>query len=450
MRHGGHALWGRGARPMFLLEDESHYVSAGNNPATVKTFSMASMPSEARNEFWATLALRHCPGLGARSAARLLKFYGSALEAFDNSGNWRSMGIPQTCAKSLRDGAWRKDAKKEWESAKKLDAPILLWNSCDYPARLRQLPDAPALLYCRGNLDLLAAPCVAIVGSRNASSASMEIAASLSRSLSGWGITIVSGMAMGIDSKAHWAALGEVGKSLGVLGTGLDICYPSSNRELYRRMCQEGLLLSEFAAGVAPSAWNFPVRNRIISGLALGVAVIEAEERSGSLITARLALEQNREVFAVPGIPLSNRSAGCKNLIRQGAHPVFEAQDIIRELADALKPYGALHFPARAENSTQVDINIRNNGREAIAEEFEDNKAACEFPDVDAREITEKMVENDLKKGILNILQANGAMLSDELSLRLQVSSAELNAVLVCMEMLGQVKKLPGARYEAC
>lgn len=182
------------------------------------------------------------------------------------------------------------------------------------PPLLRAAIDAPLLLYCRGDLALLRAPGFAVVGSRKATRHGRAVAEYMARSLSACGITIVSGMALGIDRVAHEAALARIGRSIGVLGTGIDMLYPLENQAVFDAMERRGLLLSEFAPGTPPQAGNFPIRNRIISGLSLGVLVVEAAHRSGSLITARLALEQNREVYAVPGPALDAHCLGCQDL----------------------------------------------------------------------------------------------------------------------------------------
>ena len=208
------------------------------------------------------------------------------------------------------------------------------------------------------------------MGSRRATSQGLAVAAYMARCLAACGITVVSGMAQGIDSVAHEAALARVGRSIGVLGTGIDQIYPRSGEPLFRAMAEQGLLLSEFPPGAPPLAEHFPIRNRIISGLALGVLVVEAAGRSGSLITARLALEQNRDVYAVPGPALDSHCLGCQELVRQGARPVFSAEDVLRDLAAQLQPFGiseaslpeaekALTLPARAGEEGIRDRRLR-------------------------------------------------------------------------------------------
>ncbi len=206
--------------------------------------------------------------------------------------------------------------------------------SADYPRRLHDLYDPPDSLYIYGDASLLKKPMIAIVGSRNASPEGLKNARYLAQGLARAGALIVSGMAMGIDSAAHHAVI-ELGSghfTAAILGTGLDIVYPRQNINLSRAIGQQGLLISELPMGTGPKAWHFPRRNRIIAALSLGVVVVEAAKRSGSLITARLAAELGREVFALPG-PISNpNSIGCHLLIQQGAKLIFRTSDVLEEL----------------------------------------------------------------------------------------------------------------------
>lgn len=211
----------------------------------------------------------------------------------------------------------------------------------DYPPDLLNVADPPPVLYLKGRRELLNAPCFAVVGSRNATAQGIANAESFSRLLSEAGYTIVSGQALGIDAAAHLGGLAGRGSTIAVIGTGADIVYPARNRDLAHRIAASGLLVSEFPLGTPAISNNFPRRNRIISGLARGVLVVEAALRSGSLITARLAGEQGRDVFAIPGSIHSPLSKGCHSLIKQGAKLVDDARDIIEEL-------GALPVPAAA------------------------------------------------------------------------------------------------------
>ncbi len=205
-------------------------------------------------------------------------------------------------------------------------------DDAEYPAQLAALSDAPPELYALGNVDLLRRPQVAVVGSRHPTAAGQRIAAQITRDLVAAGLAITSGLARGIDAAAHEAALAADGATIAVCGCGLDLCYPREHRGLFDRIAQHGLLLSEFPPGTPPRAPHFPQRNRIISGLSRGVVVVEAAADSGSLITARRAALQGREVFAVPGSPLNPLAAGCLELLREGATLVRGAADILPEI----------------------------------------------------------------------------------------------------------------------
>jgi DNA processing protein len=200
-----------------------------------------------------------------------------------------------------------------------------------YPSLLREIPDPPPLLYVSGSL-VGTAKNVAVVGSRNATAYGVSATQSLCADLTAFGITIVSGMALGIDTAAHQGALAGKGRTVAVLGSGLNIIYPAENRRLFERISEQGAVISEFTLNTKPEAHNFPIRNRIISGMSMGTIVVEASRKSGSLITARLAAEQNREVFAVPGSIHSFKSTGTHTLIKQGAKLVENAQDVLEEL----------------------------------------------------------------------------------------------------------------------
>ena len=208
-----------------------------------------------------------------------------------------------------------------------------------YPAALLQIADPPLLLYVRGRVELLSHPALAIVGSRSATPAGTRDALAFAETLSNAGLTIVSGLALGIDTAAHRGGLAGASSSIGVVGTGLDRVYPARNRHLAHQLAEDGVLVSEFPLGTPPFPSNFPRRNRVISGLCRGCLVVEAALRSGSLITARQSLEQGREVFAMPGSIHSSLSKGCHWLIKQGAKLVETAQDVLEELGlAALEP----------------------------------------------------------------------------------------------------------------
>lgn len=216
-------------------------------------------------------------------------------------------------------------------------AKLVRRNDAAYPAQLAALADPPPSFYALGNIGLLHAAQVAIVGSRQPTAAGRTLAARMAADLARSGLVITSGLARGIDAAAHEAALAAGGQTIAVCGTGLDVCYPAQHRALFERISREGLLVSEFPPGTPPRAAHFPQRNRIISGLSRGVVVVEAAAGSGSLITARHALAQGREVFAVPGSPLNPVAAGCLELIRQGAALVRDASDILPEIGISIE-----------------------------------------------------------------------------------------------------------------
>ncbi len=236
----------------------------------------------------------------------------------------------------------------------------------DYPEQLRTLPDPPPLLYVKGALALLKRPMLAIVGSRNATPQGCRDAAAFAQALASAGLTIVSGLALGIDTAAHQGALAS-GTSVAVVGTGLDRVYPARNRELAHRLAAQGAIVSEFPLGTPPRPGQFPRRNRIISGLALGVLVVEATLDSGSLITARLAAEQGREVFALPGSIHSPLSKGCHRLIREGAKLVESVDDILDELRWQWRAPMPTATPPNAGAQSETEVLLALMGNDPIS-----------------------------------------------------------------------------------
>lgn len=295
---------------------------------------LAALDEDARREYWSTLALRCTPGLGPGSVAALLHHFGSAWEAVQAPHDWDEAGVSAQRKQTFLSEAWRKDARPEWEAARRFQGQIILWTDERYPQRLKMLDDAPALLYVRGDASLLDAPSVAIVGSRNASDAAMAFAASVSEGLSAAGIAVVSGMAFGIDACAHRAALRGTGRTVAVLAGGADVPYPASHTGLYAKIVEQGLVVSECCPGAPVHKTAFPRRNRIVSGLSLGVVMVEAGSlRSGSLITARLAAEQGRPVYVPsPDALRGPYPEGTRSLLMQGAQPVWRAGDVMADL----------------------------------------------------------------------------------------------------------------------
>lgn len=313
------------------------------------------------DELLAWLRLTQTPGVGDLAARRLLAAFGSPEAALAaGAGAWREVagheaaaGLAQAVPDTLQALFVR---TAEWQQASP-QHHLLTWGDPDYPAVLLQLPDPPPLLYAVGRLAQLRAPCLAMVGSRHATPAGRDNAHAFASHFSQRGLTVVSGLALGIDAAAHEGALEGPGSTIAVVGTGLNQVYPRRHTALAARVAATGLMLSEFPLGTPPLPPNFPKRNRLIAGLSLGTLVVEAAVQSGSLITARLANEFGREVFAIPGSIHSPQSRGCHRLIQQGAKLVETAEDVLQELAwtprnaDAARPSPATQTPASATDS---------------------------------------------------------------------------------------------------
>lgn len=300
-------------------------------------YSLTARNDAGKREYWSCLALRECPGIGPRRLGMLLSFFGSAYEAVRNVDAWPQAGVPGKCAEAFRKEDWRRAAGSEWSAVKMSPCGILCWSEEEYPVWLRSIADPPLFLYFSGDITLLRNPAVAVVGMRSCSEEGLKATVHICRGLAEAGVTVVSGMARGIDRAAHLAGLEGVSGSIGVLGGGIDHVYPKKNEDLYNLMRRKGLLVSELPPGAVPEEGSFPIRNRIISGLSRAVVVVEAAVRSGSLNTARHALEQNRELMAVPGPVTAPSAKGCQELVRRGAKAVFCADDVLREIVPFLQ-----------------------------------------------------------------------------------------------------------------
>lgn len=288
------------------------------------------MPQSADAQSWLRLTL--VPGLGDEAARRLLVAHGGPDQILDASAAALSATVPRAVAAAVKAGAPedRVEAALRW-----LDEAhnhLVTLADAAYPRALLHLPDPPPVLYVKGRPECLNQPSLAVVGSRNATAQGMATARAFSHALSDAGLVVTSGLALGIDAAAHDGALEGRAGSMAVVGTGLDIVYPARNRELAHRLARNGALVSEFPLGMPALAANFPRRNRLISGMAMGCLVVEAALASGSLITARLANEQGKDVFAIPGSIHSPMSKGCHALIKQGAKLVESVHDILEEL----------------------------------------------------------------------------------------------------------------------
>ena len=282
---------------------------------------------------WMTLSF--VPGLGSKGLAQLLAHYGSPKEIFaacSNGQEGKSFIRKNVLAGLSNPMPFRELAKIQLTRIESGGAEVICPDDAKYPEALKEIADSPAVLYVQGRVELLNSLCLAMVGSRAATSYGKRCSFTLARDLAAAGVTVVSGLASGIDSEAHSGALSVQGATIGVLGCGLDVVYPKHNSGLYDRIRTDGLLVTEYPLGTKPDGFRFPARNRIISGLSRGVVVVEAARKSGSLITAEMALDEGRDVFAVPGQIDSQKSDGTHWLLQQGAKLVQSAEDIRVEI----------------------------------------------------------------------------------------------------------------------
>jgi DNA processing protein len=365
----------------------------------------------------AWIKLKLLPGLGNRSLLKLVRHFGSPEEILRASTTDLDQvaGLRPHAVKALQTRQPSRDPVVEWQMIQKAGFRLVCLGDPEYPANLTAIADPPAVLYVSGSLEPRDLVAVAVVGSRAASSQGMDFTERLCSDLAHCGITIVSGMAVGIDGAAHRGALRAQGRTLAVLGCGLDQDYPREHRDLRRHIRNSGAILTEFPLGTPPEPGHFPARNRIISGLALGVVVVEAAQRSGSLITARLALEQGREVFAVPGMARHYRSIGVHQLLRQGAKLVETAEDILEEIRPMIQ---------------------RSQG--AVG-------AKAQVPGADSRPVVPGKFSRD-EAALLAILERESLHI-DELGRLLQWSASQVASILLSLELKGAVRQLPGKHF---
>jgi DNA processing protein len=284
------------------------------------------------------LALARVKGVGCVSFKKLVARFGDPTTAFSVAPRELAAidGLQRDAIDGLVGFSQWAEVEHELKRIRSAGITLVRYTDKEYPERLRAIADPPPLLYVKGAFSATDERAMAIVGSRSASDYGRRVARDLARGLASYGFTVISGLARGIDGMAHETALNSGGRTIAVLGSGVERAYPPEHDKLYQRIAEQGAVISELPIGTKPVAFNFPARNRLISGLSLGVVVVEATEKSGSLITASLAIDQGREVFAVPGEVGSSRSRGAHRLIRQGAKLVETVDDIIEEIAPQL------------------------------------------------------------------------------------------------------------------
>ena len=362
------------------------------------------------------VALNMVRGIGPRSANQLLREFGTPSNVFTASRlALERSGLKPETIRDLHDREVLVRADEEIERLAPLGIELLTLGDPDYPALLREIPDPPLVLYLRGRWrEAIAQPCLAVVGSRRSSSYGINAAASLARDLAAQGLTIVSGLARGIDAAAHRGALEGAGLTLAVVGTGLDTTYPAEHHPLSREIAAAGALISEFPLGTPPLPQNFPYRNRILSGLCFAVLIVEAAEHSGSLITARMAAEQGRDVYAVPGNITSQTSFGPNYLIKDGAKLIQCARDVLEELPTDLRQH-LLGLSAHPDQAVQTNI--------------------------------DSVILTPAEQLVIDLLSADAPAHIDQLLLASQLSSPEMMNALLGLEMKDRIIQLPGKSF---
>ena len=374
--------------------------------------------AEENTPYW--LALASIEGLGVRGAHRLIERFGSPQAVYCASlTELEGCGLRAPVAQAIFAQAGLKSAEKQIEAVGKSGFELVTLSSTSYPPLLKEIADPPLALYVRGDVKALAEFAVAMVGTRRPSAYGSSVAHRLAADLAQRRLTIVSGLARGIDSACHRGALEGKGRTVAVLGSGLDVLYPRENKNLADRIAESGAVISEFPLGTSPAPENFPIRNRIISGLALGVVIVEAAEYSGSLITARLAVEQNREVFAVPGNITSAQSFGPNHLIKQGAKLVDQWIDVIEEFPASVRE----HLLPPVESAA-----ARTGGSTAGPSLFEQSMT----PE---------------QKQVFEVLRPDEALFVDAICGAVSLPQPRVLTALLELEMNGLIRQLPGKNF---
>ncbi|WP_213806244.1 DNA-processing protein DprA [Granulicella sp. dw_53] len=386
----------------------------------------------------AWMALMMTPGMGALRIKRSMERLELAERLFEASlTELEGVGMPARSAQFVADGRARAAAEEEIQRVTAAGGSVLAFEDEAYPERLREIYDPPAVLWIRGNVDLLARPGIAVVGTRQPSPYGAGMAELLARDLANRRITILSGMARGVDTAAHKGALDAGGKTVAVWGTGIDVVYPKENKRLAESIVAAGgTIVSEYPLGTFPAPQNFPIRNRILSGMSVGVLVIEAGEYSGTRITARCAMEQNRDVFAVPGNVTNKNAWGPNTLIKQGAKLTATWEDVWEDLP--------------SEILVQLEEEMAVAGSRAGNNESKSQGSASLFSGSGFDGDGKPMPEHE--RMVYQRLRHDEPLQLDELieGLEAELGSAEIFAALFELELSGKVKQLPGKNYVRC
>jgi DNA processing protein len=352
------------------------------------------------------------PGIGSLTQTRLWRACPGIVDLFSwTSRALQACGVAPDACEGMSGRRYRGMAEEIVAWASHEGCRLVLLGTSEYPPLLSEISDPPLVLYLRGRIEILEKPAVAVVGTRKPTCYGLQMAEGIAADLADHCIVVVSGLARGVDGAAHRGCLGVHGSTVGVLGCGIDVVYPREHRHLTAQVLEQGVLVSEFPPGTSPAPQNFPVRNRIISGMALGTVIVEASEYSGSLITARLAMEQNREVFAVPGNITSPQSFGPNFLIKQGAKLVQSWRDVVEEFPPELRA-GILAAEEVAEK--------RPPGLDLLSEE---------------------------ETRVMELLEPDRAIEFDKLFRSSGVAIPALSDLLLNLEMRGRIRQMPGNLY---
>lgn len=384
------------------------------------------------NDFEALVLLNMVPSLGSISISRLLNSFSRPNKIFEETRE-RLLGIEGITARKIKEINKAQQSIKldrELKLARENNISIITILDRDYPESLKNIYDPPAVLYVMGQLLDCDYNSLAIVGSRRASFYGLSTASRLSSELSGLGITVVSGLARGIDTASHKGALSSKGRTVAVLGSGLLKLYPPENKKLAQEISKDGAVISEFSLETSPLAINFPRRNRIISGLSLGVVVVEAARNSGALITADLALQQSREVFAVPGKMDSITSVGTNSLIKQGAKLISNIDDIMEEIAIKLREFSDVKKP---------ELHQRESSQKEPAIELDDPSGTTR------KNSPTGQLDSDTKS-VYQIL-SNEPMHIDEIIDSTKIDISKISSLLMKLQLMNKAKELPGKNF---